>query len=99
MDDLFTTVVTEIEADARAVDVEIDEAAGGPPGETISRRLAAARQQGKWWGCIGCAALDALVQWGHCDATLDPAASTAAVWRSIGWRLATAAGALAVYFA
>jgi hypothetical protein len=45
---------------------------GGKPDQTCSERTALAAQAGSIPGCIVCALLSVLVQWGHCKATLDP---------------------------
>jgi hypothetical protein len=43
--------------------------AGGSPNETISERAAKARNAGRKWGCLLCAALN-WINPGHCDNAL-----------------------------
>lgn len=49
-----------------ALDRRLNEKLGGNPEETVSERLAKARNEGKWEGKVGCALLDRYDP-GHCD--------------------------------
>jgi hypothetical protein len=50
----------------------------GDPTQTVSEHAALDAQAKRIPGCILCAVLAVLVQWGHCPKTLDPNASTPA---------------------
>ena len=76
MSDYPDRVAEQVAEDLRDDDVTVDVVVlGGAVGETVSHRVAVAAQQGIWWGCWSCRALDYLVQWHHCQATLDPNAT------------------------
>ncbi len=88
MPDYIDNLETQIESDARDIDVSISVATGGTPGQTLSTRAALGQQRGAWGWCLVCAFLSLVVQKDHCRVILDPNAPPSPV--SVYWRSAVA---------
>jgi hypothetical protein len=72
MPDYESRVADAVEAEARGVDVIVNEIAlpGSAPNETVSTHVARLAAAGNRWGCIACKFLDWAVEKNHCANTL-----------------------------